>query len=108
MIRMIAFLLTIYAKIHVADYGHLMHISEDYGISAIPIPGGSWLADRNLKNLERNKHGLVLLGIDTPGGDYNGAPSGDNILHVGDVLIFYGLMSNVKALRETVNSSEMP
>jgi len=108
MVRMIAFFLAKYAKIQVADYGHLMHISEDYGISAIPIPKESWLADRNLKNVERNKHGLVLLGIDTPGGDYNGVPSGDNILHAGDVLIVYGLMSKVEPLREIVNSSEMP
>jgi uncharacterized protein with PhoU and TrkA domain len=106
MIRIIGWFLKRYANIPLTDYSHLMHISEDYGVSAVPIPKESWLVGRSFKNMDKNKHGFVVLGIESPDGSYNGAPYGNVIYNAGDVLIVYGPMAKLYAYRDIISSHE--
>jgi len=108
MIRIIGWFLKRYVHMHPTDYNHLMHISEDYGVSAVPIPEESWLVGRSFKNIDKNKHGFVLLGIESSDGSYNGAPYGNVIYNAGDVLIVYGPMAKLYAYRDIISLHEEP
>lgn len=79
------------------DYGSLLHVREDYGISELRVEARDWLADKTLAEARLADEGMVVLGIER-GDAYLGAPSGGTAIRAGDTLLLYGPVGRVKEL----------
>ncbi|MCK5113839.1 MAG: potassium transporter TrkA [Phycisphaerae bacterium] len=106
--RMISWALKKFAKIQVQDYKHLLHIGQEYGISAVHIPSGSWLGGMKVNGVFKYERQVVLLGIETPDGQYNGAPKSTTTFTTSDVLMLYGPTSKIAEFRNSIDLPEKP
>lgn len=79
-----------YTSLDLRDYADLLHLHEDYRIVEIDVEPESWLASRQLAELNLPAEGVRLLGVVRAEGDYVGAPPPDFHLRPGDSLIVYG------------------
>ena len=79
------------------DYGSLLHVREDYGISELRVEGADWLAGKTLAEARLSDEGVIVLGIER--GDASvGAPGGKTAIRAEDTLLLYGPMGRVKEL----------
>ncbi|MBW2960949.1 TrkA C-terminal domain-containing protein [Mesonia aestuariivivens] len=79
-----------YTKIDVKDYAAILHLSGEYQISELRVRKGSWLANKNLLELDLKSEGINVLGIKKEDGNYIGSPNGDNVILVNDIITMYG------------------
>ena len=79
-----------FTGIQVQDYTRLLRISHNFVISELAIRDGSWVAGHQLERLKLASEGVLVLGIEKPGGSYRGAPRGRDRIEAGDCLIVYG------------------
>ncbi len=91
--------------VDVRDYGNMLRLSGDYGISALLVEADDWLADRTLAELDLSHEGLVVLGI-VRGDHYYGAPKGTYGTHSGDTLLVYGPVERLAELDERRSGNE--
>lgn len=71
------------------DYASLLHLAGGYRVVELEVEDGDWLAGRSLAQLGLSDEGILVLGV-MRGGDYLGAPRGDAVLEVEDVVMLYG------------------
>ncbi len=83
-------LLRRYTDLPARDLDGLLDLSGDYSVIELSVMAGDWVAGRRLADLSLRDEGLVVLGISRSDGRYRGAPVGQTMLHVGDVLVLYG------------------
>lgn len=88
--RLIARMLRRFTTIEVHDYANLLHLSGRYGVVELPVEKGRWLTHAPLRELDLPLEGVLVLGVQSAGGQYVGAPGGDTRVQPGDVLILYG------------------
>ncbi len=88
--RVIAQLLRRFTTIEVHDYANLLHLSGQYGVVELPVEKDRWLTHAPLCELDLPLEGVLVLGVQSPSGQYVGAPQGDTTVQPGDVLILYG------------------
>jgi hypothetical protein len=79
-----------WTDIDVGDYAGLLHLAGDYRVVELAVEAGDWMATCSLADLRLSEEGLLVLGIERPGGAYLGAPRGRARLQAGDTLIVYG------------------
>ena len=79
-----------YSKVELADYANLLHLGDKYGIGEVFVSKDHWFSDSNIKDLSLTKEGLIILGVQTPSGEYLGLPSLDYIITAGDTVLLYG------------------
>lgn len=89
-----------YTDLHVTDYYSLLHLADNYRVTTINVEEMNWLADKKLKELNLKEEGILVLGIERAGGEYEGAPQGDTIINSEDTVTVYGLASKIKSLSE--------
>lgn len=77
-------------RLELRDYADLLHLREDYRIVKIEVEPESWLASRQLEQLDLTDEGVLVLGVERPGKDYIGTPPSDLQLRPGDRLVVYG------------------
>jgi uncharacterized protein with PhoU and TrkA domain len=65
-------------------------LHEDYGVSNLRVQPGEWLAGRTLAEAGLAQEGILVLGIECPGGAFIGAPAQDTEIRERDVLVLYG------------------
>ena len=95
--RAIARLLRRWTDLPRRDYGSLLHVRDDYGISELRVEARDWLAGKTLAQARLADEGMVVLGIER-GEAYLGAPSGDTQVRPNDTLLLYGVVGRVKEL----------
>lgn len=95
--RLIARVLRRWTDLPRRDYGSLLHVREDYGISELRVGPEDWLAGRTLAQTRPGDEGMVVLGIER-GDAYLGAPSGSTEVCADDTLLLYGPVGRVKEL----------
>ncbi len=61
---------------------------------------GDWLAGRSLRDTRLADEGVLVLGIECPGGCFIGAPTADTEIRAGDELILYGRVPRIRELDE--------
>ncbi|HSJ46236.1 MAG TPA: TrkA C-terminal domain-containing protein [Euzebyales bacterium] len=97
--RVFAGLVKRMTDVDVRDYGNMLRLSSDYGISELLVEAGDWLADRTLAELDLSHEGLLVLGI-VRGDHYYGAPKGTYRARPGDTLLVYGPVERLAELDE--------
>ena len=88
--RAISWALKRFTQLDARDYARLLHLREDYGISDLRVQPGEWLAGRTLADAGLAREGILVLGIECPGGKFIGAPAPDTEIRELDSLILYG------------------
>ncbi|AHG92592.1 TrkA-C domain protein (plasmid) [Gemmatirosa kalamazoonensis] len=89
--RAVRWALRRWTRLDVRDYVRLLHLTGDFAIVELEVRPGTWLAGRTLAELDLRSEGLLVLGIERPGGAYLGVPRGPTRLLVADVLLVYGI-----------------
>lgn len=90
MSKMIASALKRWTDLEIRDYAGLLHLSGDYAVVEMQVEPHNWMADHELTQLKLPDEGVLVLGIEKPGGVYLGAPRGKTKLMAGDTVIMYG------------------
>ncbi|MFC4174971.1 TrkA C-terminal domain-containing protein [Microvirga sp. GCM10011540] len=98
MSRVIARALKRYTDLDTRDYAGLLHLAGEYAIMELKVQEGSWLSNRALQDLRLTDEGVLVLGVTHPDGNYEGAPRGSTVVHVGDTLALYGRSSELAKL----------
>lgn len=83
--------------VDVRNYGNMLRLSGDYGISELLVEPGDWLADKALAELDLSHEGLLVLGI-VRGDNYFGAPKGTYVARPDDTLLVYGPVNRLAEL----------
>ncbi|HJV04144.1 MAG TPA: TrkA C-terminal domain-containing protein [Actinomycetota bacterium] len=96
--RLAARVLSRFTDLEIRDYARLLQLTRDYGVSELQVEPQDWLADRTLAELRLADEGVLVLGIEQPGGEFLGTPRGDTVLHAEDVLVLYGRTSALAEL----------
>jgi hypothetical protein len=79
-----------HSHIELADYANLLHLGDKYGIGEIAIQDDHWFFEKTIEDLSLTNEGLLILGVQSYGGEFLGLPSKDYQFDRGDVAILYG------------------
>ena len=88
--RVISWALRRFTRLDARDYARLLHLREDYGVSDLCVQPDDWLAGQTLAEAGLAKEGILVLGIECPGGRFIGAPAPDTTIRTHDRLLLYG------------------
>jgi len=76
--------------IRAMDYELLLRIGRGYCISEVEVMEGSAIAGKSLRELRLADRGVIILGILRRSGEFQGAPSAEDRIELGDLLTVYG------------------
>ena len=79
-----------YSSFELADYANLLHLGDKFGIGEVYVAQDHWFEGKTIKILSLPKEGLIILGIQTPRGEFLGLPSKEYTITHGDTLVLYG------------------
>jgi len=99
----ISFGLKKWTDLEVRDYASLLRLGGEYQVSELQVQSNDWLAGKSLEQLNLSAEGILVLGIQKPGGDYNGTPHSLTVIHDGDVLLVYGKQSTLEDIDNRLN-----
>jgi hypothetical protein len=99
-------LLDRFTSVDARDYAGLLHVRGGWTIDELLVQEGDWLAGRTLADLHLRDEGIMVLGIERRGGEYVGAPHGDDALAAGDTLVLYGRHRRICELDDRHRGSE--
>ncbi|MEA1984299.1 MAG: TrkA C-terminal domain-containing protein [Euryarchaeota archaeon] len=88
--RIIVLMLRRWTEVESSDSASLMYLGGDYQVSELEVESEDWLADETLADLHLRDEGVLVLGIQKPGGQYHGAPIASTRIRASDVLLLYG------------------
>ena len=88
------------AHIEEDDLHELLNLDKGYAVATIPVGEGSWLGEKNLRQLALADEGVLVLHIERASGVVIATPAARTRLHVGDELLMYGLEDDLAGLRE--------
>ncbi|MEZ6046383.1 MAG: TrkA C-terminal domain-containing protein [Planctomycetaceae bacterium] len=89
-----------WTDLELRDYAGLLHLTDDYIVVEMVVQEEDWLAKQSLMKLKLTDEGVLVLGIERADGTYIGAPRGDTVLNVQDILLLYGQAPTLKNLDE--------
>ena len=104
--RLISWALVRWTSIDARDYAKLLHLHHDYGVTELLVRPGDWLANRELRETRLVGEGILVLGIECPGGEFIGAPNGTTEVRPGDRLVLYGRIGRIAEVDLRVTGNE--
>ena len=96
--RFVQWALQRWTQLDVRDYASLLRLSKEYAVSELQVGKGTWLANKQLSELQLGAEGIVILGIQREDGTYVGAPQPKTLVVPGDLLTLYGRNRALKEL----------
>jgi len=87
-----------FTDLDIRDYASLLEIHGGYAVAELLVGANDWVAGHTLAELRLNDEGVIVLGVQHDGGEYEGAPDGETRIAAGDVLIVYGRGDQVAEL----------
>lgn len=87
-----------WTDLDIRDYAKLLHLCGEYSVVEMLVEDGKWLADRTLVDLALDEEGILVLGIQSSDGQYNGVPTGQTQVAVDDTLTLYGRVGRLEKL----------
>lgn len=102
-----------WTRLDVKDYVALLQLQNGYAVSEMKVEAGDWLSGKTLQEVALTSEGVLVLGIQRPGGEFIGAPRGDSRIQTDDLLILYGPISRLEELDQrraatVLNPSALP
>lgn len=104
--RAISWALNRYSDLDARDYARLLHLRDDYGVSELAVGAAEWLTDKTLDESGLVREGVLVLGIECPGGHFIGAPAAETAIRAGDRLVLYGRTPRIAELDRRDPSAE--
>lgn len=104
--RMIDRALKKYTRIDAKDYASLLNLAGEYRVTELKVRSDSWMAQKDLSQIQLREEGILVLGISKKNGKYIGAPRGKTRIDSGDVLVLYGRKSALDNLDQRVTGPE--
>lgn len=98
MCKTIRWALERFSMLEPADLAQLLHLRAEYAVSVIRVHEAHWIAGKTLADSSLPDEGLVVLGIECPGGNFIGAPGADVEIRAGDEVVLYGQAERVEEL----------
>lgn len=98
--KSIDFLLEKYTNLTVRDYRTMLNLHKGYSISELTVDEDSWLIDNALSELKFQSENIMVLSIESTDGSVNVAPSGGDVISIGDKLILYGKEDGFENLKK--------
>ncbi len=98
MSRVIRAALQRWTNLDVRDYANLLHLGGDYAVTELQIQNDDWLAGQTLAELRLRDEGVMVLGVQTRDGKYQGVPTARTRLRPGDTALMYGRQDALNAL----------
>ena len=89
-----------WTELDVRDYATLLGLSGDYAVVEVTAEPASWLAGRELADLDLPAEGVLVLGVTRRDGSYVGAPTARTRISPHDTLILYGRAEQLAALSQ--------
>lgn len=96
--RLIAFVLTRWARLPVRDYVAILQLQNGYAVTELLVEPHDWLADQTLVELKLPQEGVLVLGIQREEGGWLGTPTGEMQVRAGDTLVLYGPIHRIEEL----------
>lgn len=100
MCGLIRWAITRWTELDAADYVRLLHLQEGYAVARFSVSVGDWIAGRPLAASGLADEGMLVLGIECPGGHFIGAPAPEVEVRAGDEVLVYGSGERIRELRE--------
>lgn len=88
-----------FTDLRVKDYHALLGLEEDFAVEQTKVEGGTWLAGKQLDEMNLMSEGLLVLSIHRPDGSRVGVPRGHYTVHAGDTLVLYGKRNEIRELK---------
>jgi hypothetical protein len=88
------------------DYARLLHLRDDYGVCELSVVRGDWFKGKSLEQAGVAREGVLVLGIECPGGEFVGAPASGVEIRTGDRLLLYGRTSRIAEIDRRSPGSE--
>lgn len=88
--QLITWALKRWTELEIRDYAELLHLSGDYAVAELSVEPDDWLARRRLVDLKLTDEGVLVLGVEKPGGEYLGTPRGNYEFSPEDNILLYG------------------
>ena len=101
--KMIDWLLERYTELDVVDYQTMLNLHQGYTVSKFQIDEDSWLAGKNLEELDLQSEGVMVLCVENENGDVNCAPRGEDTLSSNDHISVYAKKDSLLELKERLN-----
>ncbi len=80
------------------DYDLLLRVEAGYCISEVEVLESCLLANHRLKESRPADRGIIVLGINRPGGEFIGAPGPEDLIATGDIITVYGHDDAIKEI----------
>lgn len=96
--RILALSLKRWTDLDVRDYVALLQLQNGYAVTEMLVDPGDWLGGKTLVEAALSREGILVLGIQRAGGEFLGTPHATDAIHVGDILVLYGLVDRLKEL----------
>ncbi len=100
MSRAIRWAIQKWTHVDVQDYASLLRLANEYTVCEMEVQEGDWVANRTLSELQLNREGVTVLGVQREGGKFVGAVTGETLIQPTDVLILYGRLQALNDLDE--------
>lgn len=100
MCRLIRWALARFTELDASDYVRLLHLQEGYAVARFSVSEDGWLGGQKLGSAGLQEEGLLVLGVDCPGGHFIGAPGSGVEVRSGDEVLVYGPGERIHELRE--------
>lgn len=80
-------------------------LRDGYGVARFRVDEGDWLGGRTVGALDLAAEGILVFGIECPGGHFVGVHAPDVQIQARDVLVVYDRSAQITALEQRRNDS---
>lgn len=94
-----------WTNMELLDHAALLRLQEGYRVTRFRVPGGSWLAGKDVGTLRLREAGITLFPIERFDSEYVAVPTSGTRLHPEDSVVLYG---RDRALRELFERRKGP
>ncbi|MDA8298360.1 MAG: potassium transporter TrkA [Actinomycetota bacterium] len=96
--RLILRILRRYSRVMRRDLATLVDLGGHHAVCELFVREGDWLAGRTLGSARLDEEGVVVLGVQRPGKEYQATPPASTTVDAGITLIVHGHLEVIEAL----------
>ena len=101
--KLIDWMLDKYTELNVIDYHTMLNLHQGYTVSKFTVKENTWLAGKNLEELDLQAEGVMVLCMESNDGEVNCAPGGKDKLQPNDKILVYAKEDSLMELKNRLN-----